>query len=132
MSVDRYPLTRDNLSALLHARLETWAEDVGQPAASDLPQDAYDQQATGVLDLLRKLRIGVEPIGIKEMAERMNTTRKTVDTWRERRGVGFPEPRWTVGGRPSWDWCDIEEWGDATGRRRANGVWAPVGDLVAP
>jgi len=55
------------------------------------------------------------PVGIVEIADRLNVKRKTVDMWRVR-DIGFPEPRWKVGGRPAWDWVDIEEWAQSTGR----------------
>lgn len=57
-----------------------------------------------------------EPVGIIEIAHRLGVARATVDQWRQR-GIGFPEPRWTVGGRPAWNWDDdIEPWARATGR----------------
>jgi hypothetical protein len=40
--------------------------------------------------------------------------RPTVDIWRQR-GV-MPEPRWTVGGRPAWNWPDVLAWAVETGR----------------
>lgn len=79
---------------------------------------------------------GCVPVGVKEIADRAGTTRKGVDTWRERYGPGhpaaFPPHRWTVGGRPAWDWGDIHAWGVATGRVRSNGQWARPGEMVAP
>lgn len=61
-----------------------------------------------------------EPVGILEIAELFGTTRKTVDTWRERYGPAhahpFPPRRWTVGGRPAWDRADVEAWALATDR----------------
>lgn len=56
----------------------------------------------------------VDPVGLAEIAERLGVQRRTVDRWRER-GV-LPDPTWTVGGRPAWDWPIIEAWGRATGR----------------
>lgn len=58
----------------------------------------------------------MEPVGTVEIAERLGVTRNAVDQWRAR-DLGFPEPRWTVGGRPAWDWDDIEAWAQATGRQ---------------
>lgn len=58
-----------------------------------------------------------EPVGTVEIAARLGVTRDAVDAWRMRRKtVTFPEPRWTVGGRPAWDWPDIERWARETGR----------------
>lgn len=129
MSVDRYPITKDQLSGILALAFEDWASDICYEHVA--PDDAYNRQAVAVLDHLRQLSIGVEPVGIKELADRVGTTRKTVDTWRERPGAKFPSPRWVVGGRPAWDWCDIEEWGVATGRLR-EGRWVKPGEMVTP
>lgn len=56
-----------------------------------------------------------DPVGTVEIAERLGVTRKAVDAWRMR-NTGFPAPTWTVGGRPCWDWADIEAWAKETGR----------------
>jgi len=53
-------------------------------------------------------------VGLAEIAERLGVQRRTVDRWRER-GV-LPDPTWTVGGRPAWEWSTIEAWARATGR----------------
>lgn len=50
-----------------------------------------------------------DPVGPPEIAERLGVKRRTVDQWRQRR-LGFPEPRWTVGGRPAWNWPDVSAW----------------------
>lgn len=57
----------------------------------------------------------MEPVGIVEIAQQLGVTRDAVNQWR-RRSVGFPDPRWTVGGRPAWDWDDVERWARETGR----------------
>jgi predicted DNA-binding transcriptional regulator AlpA len=62
----------------------------------------------------------VEPVGTREIAERLGVTRKAVDAWRMR-NLGFPEPRWTVGGRPAWDWDEVEHWAHKTGRLPGDG-----------
>lgn len=53
----------------------------------------------------------VEPVGIVEIAERLGYPRPTIDQWRAR-GI-FPEPKGLVGGRPAWDWPDIQAWAQA-------------------
>lgn len=55
-----------------------------------------------------------EPVGIAEIADRLGVKRPTVDIWRQRNLL--PEPRWTVGGRPAWNWPDIQGWAEETGR----------------
>jgi hypothetical protein len=57
----------------------------------------------------------MEPVGVVEIAERLRVTRKAVDAWRIR-DLGFPEPSWTVGGRPAWEWEDVETWARETRR----------------
>jgi len=56
----------------------------------------------------------MEPVGLVEIAERFDVARSTVDQWRARHLL--PEPRWIVGGRPAWDWRDIQAWAKRTGR----------------
>lgn len=61
----------------------------------------------------------VVPVGIPEIAERLNVKRQTVDNWRHGKkldGEQFPEPTWAVGGRPAWNWPVIERWARRTGR----------------
>lgn len=62
----------------------------------------------------------VDPVGIVEVIDRLGVTRKAYEQWQARYGpdtaTPFPEPRWTVGGRPAWDWSDIERWAIDTGR----------------
>lgn len=57
-----------------------------------------------------------DPVGIIEIMERLNVSRKLMDHWRTRGrdGQPFPEPRWTVGGRPAWRWGDVKRWHKAT------------------
>ncbi|MGZ6836791.1 MAG: helix-turn-helix transcriptional regulator [Blastococcus sp.] len=55
-----------------------------------------------------------DPVGIPEIAARLGVKRATVDIWRTRQLL--PEPRWTVGGRPAWNWPDVLEWARQTGR----------------
>lgn len=57
----------------------------------------------------------VEPVGVVEIAARLGVTRRAIDKWRQR-GLGFPAPAWTVGGRPAWRWSDVETWARDTGR----------------
>lgn len=56
-----------------------------------------------------------DPVGVVEVCERLGVTRAAFDAWKHR-GLGFPEPRWTVGGRPAWNWPDVAKWAKATGR----------------
>lgn len=53
--------------------------------------------------------VDVDPVGIKEIADRLGVKRRTVDQWLQR-DLRFPEPRWKVGGRPAWEWEDVEHW----------------------
>lgn len=56
-----------------------------------------------------------DPVGAVEIAERLNVKRRTVDQWRQR-ATDFPAPRWTVGGRPAWNWDEVEAWAKRTDR----------------
>jgi hypothetical protein len=57
-----------------------------------------------------------EPVGAVEIADRLGVKRGTVDQWRQRKLM--PDPRWSVGGRPAWNWPDVEAWARDTGRAR--------------
>jgi predicted DNA-binding transcriptional regulator AlpA len=50
-----------------------------------------------------------DPVGVTEIAERLAVKHNTVQHWRIRHD-SFPGPRWTVGGRPAWNWADIAAW----------------------
>jgi hypothetical protein len=59
-------------------------------------------------------RDGELPVGIVEIAGRLNVKRATVDQWQARELL--PDPAWTVGGRPAWPWSAIRAWAHDTGR----------------
>ncbi len=63
-----------------------------------------------------------DPVGLKEIAERLEVRRQTAAMWHYRQLL--PAPRWTVSGQPAWDWSDIEPWAATTGRS------APTGEEV--
>lgn len=50
-----------------------------------------------------------DPVGAVEIAARLGVKRATVDAWRARHDT-FPKPRWQVGGRPAWNFRDVEAW----------------------
>jgi hypothetical protein len=56
-----------------------------------------------------------DPVGAVEIAARLGVARQTVDMWRQR-DIDFPEPTWTVGGRPAWNWPIVAAWATETGR----------------
>ena len=56
----------------------------------------------------------IEPIGIREIAERLGVKRATVDIWRIRKVL--PDPEWTISGNPAWNWPTIQRWARETGR----------------
>lgn len=60
----------------------------------------------------------IEPVGIVEIAERLDVAETTVRKWWNMRAesIGFPEPKWTVGGRPCWLWSDVWAWAHDTER----------------
>jgi hypothetical protein len=58
--------------------------------------------------------LGVDPVGMVEIGERLGARRQTVAQWHFRRLL--PAPRWTVSGYPAWNWPDIERWARDTGR----------------
>ena len=56
----------------------------------------------------------IEPVGLLEIAERLGVERATAHQWRTRQLL--PPPRWTVGGRPAWNWAEVQQWAKDTGR----------------
>lgn len=58
----------------------------------------------------------MEPVGSIEIAAFLGVKPDTIVQWRRRPHLHFPEPRWTVSGRPAWAWRDISEWSIASGR----------------
>lgn len=50
-----------------------------------------------------------DPVGQEDIAKRLGVTPQAVKLWRmnERETLEpFPEVRWTISGRPAWDWGD--------------------------
>jgi len=45
-------------------------------------------------------------VGAVEIVRRLGIKRATFDMWRWRGRL--PEPKWTIGGRPAWDWHEFE------------------------
>ena len=58
--------------------------------------------------------LGVDPVGMVEIGERLGARRQTVAQWHYR-GL-LPPARWTVSGYPAWNWPDIERWARETER----------------
>ncbi|MGH8575358.1 MAG: helix-turn-helix transcriptional regulator [Gammaproteobacteria bacterium] len=68
--------------------------------------------------LTRATTVLVDPVGIVEIAARLDVGRGTVDQWQQRPSTGFPAPDAIIGGRhPAWAWATIEQWAASTGRR---------------
>jgi hypothetical protein len=56
-----------------------------------------------------------EPVGLAEIARRSGVKLQTAQMWNWR-GL-LPPPRWTVSGKPAWDWHqDIVPWFNRSGR----------------
>jgi transposase len=51
-----------------------------------------------------------DPVGVSDIAHRLNVHENTVQKWRQRHPDSFPEPRCQVGGRPCWQWHDVQRW----------------------
>lgn len=58
--------------------------------------------------------VACTPVGVAEIAQRLDVRGQTVAMWRYRRLM--PKPEWTVSGQPCWNWTTIEEWARRTGR----------------
>jgi predicted DNA-binding transcriptional regulator AlpA len=94
-----------------------------------LDEFTLNAMTANVMELVDQAIYDVDPVGLVEIMHRCgDVSRTTVDRWRER--AKFPQPRWTVGGRPAWMWREVEAWGRSTGRLREGGQWAKPGELV--
>jgi hypothetical protein len=62
----------------------------------------------------QRTRINADPVGEREIADRLDVQPMTVNRWMAR-GL-LPPARWTISSRPAWDWSDIERWAIETGR----------------
>lgn len=58
----------------------------------------------------------LEPVGIKEIAERLGVPRQTAAVWRYRKVL--PKEAGKVSDVPYWDWAVIETWSRETGHPR--------------
>lgn len=57
-----------------------------------------------------------EPVGLCDIADRLGVARQTTKQWHLRKLL--PPQRWTVSGRPVWEWADIQAWTKRTGREK--------------
>lgn len=66
--------------------------------------------------MLRSTVRGVvfDPVGIKEIAERLGVPPGTVAVWHHR-GL-MPKSRHVASGKPVWRWATIRKWAEQTGR----------------
>jgi hypothetical protein len=55
-----------------------------------------------------------DPVGLSEIAQELRVKQATAQMWHHR-GL-MPEAKWTVSGRPAWNWPDIEKWAVRTER----------------
>lgn len=62
-----------------------------------------------------------EPVGLKEIAERLGVVAHTAHTWRVR-GVFDLEPIGTVSGFDAFCWADVASWAVDTGRLESRSV----------
>lgn len=56
-----------------------------------------------------------DPVGLKEIAERLGYKVQTVQLWSHQGDL--PEPPWRVSGQPAWDWPTIATWAQQRGKR---------------
>jgi hypothetical protein len=58
-----------------------------------------------------------DPVGTREIAERLGVRQQTVAQWKLRGRL--PPPRWSISGNPAWNWPTIAKWARETGRLTA-------------
>lgn len=79
---------------------------------ADKPAEPVRQTPRPTVDQVAPLE--VDPVGQREIGHRLGERPQTVSQWHFRGRL--PPPRWTVSGRPAWNWPDIEQWARETGR----------------
>lgn len=57
-----------------------------------------------------------DPVGEREIADRLRVKPGTVHMWKKR-GV-LPPPDWAISGVPAWNWPTIEKWATLNGYPR--------------
>jgi predicted DNA-binding transcriptional regulator AlpA len=67
------------------------------------------------------------PVGAAEIAMRLGVKPQTVHRWCQRKLM--PPPRWTVSGRPAWEWTAIEAWARSTRRMSEGDAYAALLEL---
>lgn len=76
--------------------------------------EEYALTAVAEADAQRQLELGgPDPVGAKDIAQRLGVKAATVATWRYR-GI-MPNPDWTVAGAPVWNWPTIVQWHESRG-----------------
>lgn len=55
-----------------------------------------------------------QPMGLSDIAARLHMTQENVQVLHHRNQL--PKHRWIVSGRPCWNWPDIRQWAEKTGR----------------
>ena len=69
-----------------------------------------------------------DPVGISEIAERLNVQRQTVNSWRSsgkedrERSTPLPQPAVIITKTPIWEWETIRAWALSTGRLQGDEV----------
>lgn len=118
--------TEDLLEAVVAKSMRRWSGPEGEVRA--LLADGVAAHLADVQEFLADhhvylgpdglVELTSDPVGAIEIAARLGVKRRTVDQWRQR-DLGFPVPRWTVGGRPAWDWPDVAAWAEKRATDRA-------------
>lgn len=109
------PMTLDQFRALT-SRLygEQQQEGFFDPASFMQVEDYVSDACEAVEHSTTIDEMDADPVGVKDIAERLGVKQQTVSMWRYR-GI-LPEPRWTVSDAPVWQWSEIKKWARKTGR----------------
>ncbi len=118
------PLTLEQFRALTSRLYGEQQQDSMFDTASFMQVEDYVADAEAAVNDSATLDEVKNPVGIQEIAQRLNVKEQTVSMWRFRSDQGklpvpMPEPRWVISGVPIWEWSDIEKWDAKRDRKRA-------------
>lgn len=112
------PMTLDQFRALTSRLYAEQQQDSIFDPATFLQVDEYVADACAVVEESSTIdEMDADPVGVKDIAERLGVKQQTVSMWRYR-GI-LPEPKWIVSDAPVWQWTDIERWARKTGRKKS-------------
>ena len=116
LALRAYPVSLETFRALANRLLMEQEQGAMFDPDSFLQVEEYVAEAVQTVEETTTLIVmTVDPVGLKEIAERLGVKPQTAWVWRHRDIL--PQPRWIISGQPAWNWPDIEKWYDGRSGR---------------